>query len=150
MTQLLCGNKGASLNISFEMGLKLIFLYIKNTILPPKLYYLSGCQKNGYLVKGVKITLIFTKITHVLKSTINNSVQTKILILLFPSNTCNFSSFASFTEQFLILEKLLIFSFRNPKKKKFSSFSSTLFFFFFFLFWCTKQNTHLSFKTPKK
>ena len=145
MTQHLCGNKGASLNISFEMGLKLIFIYMKNTILPPKLYYLSGCQKNGYLVKTVKITLIFTKITHILKSTINNSVQTKILILLFPSNTCNFSSFASFTEQFLILEKLLIFSFRNRKKKKNSHLFLLLysFFFFFFLVHKTKRSSFL-------
>ena len=96
------------------------------------------------MVKGVKITLIFAKITHLLKGTINNLVETKIHLFLFPLNTCNFFSFASFIEWFLISERLLIFFFRNWKK-------NLIFFFYFIIFlWCIEQKTHISFRNLRK
>ena len=49
----------------------------------------------GYLVKGVKITLIFSIITHLSKKKL---IETKIPFLLFSSNTNNFSSSTSFIE----------------------------------------------------
>ena len=99
----------------------------------------------GYLVKEVKITSIFVKITHLLIGTINDPIETKIPLLLFPLNTCNFSSFASFyrtvphlrTGPHLFLQKL---------KKKI-----IIFFFYFILFlWFTEQKVHISVRNPRK
>ena len=64
----------------------------------------------GYLVKEVKITLIFANISHRLKSKTKLLIETKMPFFFFLSNTYNFSSFTSFTEWLFIFSKKILSS----------------------------------------